>query len=65
MTTPITEITTMTLRAMRAKLDEAAAIARAAEGCAVDGQPERALMIAPMSSRWPSRQIGCCRGWRS
>jgi hypothetical protein len=46
MTTPITEVTTMTLRAMRTKLDEAAAIARAAQGCAVDGQPRRALMIA-------------------
>jgi hypothetical protein len=42
MTTPNTEITTITLRA---KLEEAAAFARAAEGCAVDGQPERALMI--------------------
>jgi hypothetical protein len=48
-TTPITEISaimTTTLRAMRAKLEEAAAIARAAEGLAVDGQPGRALMIA-------------------
>jgi hypothetical protein len=42
LTTPDAEITTITLatlRAMRAKLDEAVAIARAAEGCAVDGQP--------------------------
>jgi hypothetical protein len=46
MTTPTTEITTITLRAMRSKLDEAAAIARAAEGCAADGQPWRALTIA-------------------
>jgi hypothetical protein len=49
MTTPNTEIgaiTTTTLSTIRAKLDEAAAIARAAEGCAVDGQPRRALMIA-------------------
>jgi hypothetical protein len=41
MTTPNTEIgaiTTITLSTMRARLEEAAAIARAAEGCAVDGQ---------------------------
>lgn len=31
---------------MRAKLDEATAIARAAEGCAANGQPRRALTIA-------------------
>jgi hypothetical protein len=31
---------------MRTKLEEAAAIAWAAEGCAVDRQPGRALMIA-------------------
>jgi hypothetical protein len=49
MTTPTTEIdaiTLTTLRAMQAKLAEAAAIARAAEGCAADGQPARMLMIA-------------------
>jgi hypothetical protein len=49
MTTPITEISaimTITLRSMRAKLEEAAAIARAAEGLATDGQPGRGLMIA-------------------
>ena len=48
MTTPHNELgaTTTTLRTMRAKLEEAAAIARAAEGCAVDGQPGRALMMA-------------------
>ena len=46
MTTPTTEIATITLRAMRAKLEEAAAIARAAEGLAADGQPGRALMMA-------------------
>jgi hypothetical protein len=46
MTTPNTGIGAITLRTMRAKLDEAAAIARAAEGCAMDGQPERALTIA-------------------
>jgi hypothetical protein len=46
MTTPSTEITTITLRAMRAKLEEAAAIARAAEALATDGQPARALAIA-------------------
>jgi hypothetical protein len=48
-TTPITEINTVTLttlHAMRAKLEEAAAIARAAEGLAADDQPERALMFA-------------------
>jgi hypothetical protein len=48
-TTPITEISaimTTTLRTMRAKLEEAAAIARAAEGLAVDGQPGRGLMMA-------------------
>jgi hypothetical protein len=45
MTTPNTGIGAITLRTMRAKLDEAAAIARAAEGCAVDGQSGRALMI--------------------
>jgi len=44
--TEIGAITTTTLRIMRAKLDEAAAIARAAEGCAADGQPRRALGIA-------------------
>jgi hypothetical protein len=46
MTTPNTEISAIMLRAMRAKLEEVAAIARAAEGCAVDGQARRALMIA-------------------
>ncbi len=49
MTTPNTgigAITTITLRIMRSKLEEAAAIARAAEGCAVDGQARRALTIA-------------------
>jgi hypothetical protein len=40
MTTPNTEITTITLRAMRTKLEEAAAIARAAEALAADGQPK-------------------------
>jgi hypothetical protein len=44
--TEVGAITTTTLRIMRAKLDEAAAIARAAEGCAADGQPRRALGIA-------------------
>jgi hypothetical protein len=44
MTTPMTEITTITLRAMWAKLDEAAAVARAAEALAADGQPGRALV---------------------
>jgi hypothetical protein len=46
MTTLNTGIGAITLRTMRAKLEEAAAIARAAEGLAVDGQPGRALMIA-------------------
>jgi hypothetical protein len=46
MTTPTTEITTFTLRAMWSKLEEAAAVARAAEVCAADGQPGRALTIA-------------------
>jgi hypothetical protein len=46
MTTPTTEITTITLRAMRAKLEEAAAVARAAEALAADGQPRRAVMMA-------------------
>jgi hypothetical protein len=49
MTTQNTEIgaiTTTTLSTMRAKLEEAAAIARAAEGCAADGQAGRALTIA-------------------
>ena len=49
MTTPNTEmgaITTITLRTMRAKLDEAAAIARAAEGCVAEGQAGRGLTIA-------------------
>jgi hypothetical protein len=46
MTTPITGIGAITLRTMRAKLDEAAAMARAAEGCAADGQPRRALTNA-------------------
>jgi hypothetical protein len=46
MTTPNTEIVAIALRAMRAKLEEAAAIARAAEGLAADGQPGRALAIA-------------------
>jgi hypothetical protein len=45
MTTPPTEIGAITLRIMRAKLDEAAAVARAAEGCA-DGQPGRGLTMA-------------------
>jgi hypothetical protein len=49
MITPNTEIGAIaltTLRAMRAKLEEAAAVARAAEGLAVDGQAGRALTIA-------------------
>jgi hypothetical protein len=46
MTTPNTGIGAITLRTMRARLEEAAAIARTAEGLAVDGQPGRALMIA-------------------
>jgi hypothetical protein len=46
MTTQNTGIGAITLRTMRARLDEAAAIARAAEGCAMDGQPGRALIIA-------------------
>ena len=41
-----TEITTTVLRAMRLQLEEAAAIAKAAEACAVNGQPARALTIA-------------------
>jgi hypothetical protein len=44
-TTPNTAIGAITLRSMRAKLAEATAIARAAEGMAADGQPSRALMI--------------------
>jgi hypothetical protein len=40
MTTPITGIGAITLRTMRAKLDEAA------EGLAADGQPRRGLMMA-------------------
>jgi hypothetical protein len=49
MTTPNTEIGAIaltTLRAMRTKLEEAAAVARAAEDLATDGQPARGLMIA-------------------
>jgi hypothetical protein len=46
MTTPTTGIGAITLRAMRAKLEEAAAIVRAAEGLAADGQPGRGLMTA-------------------
>jgi hypothetical protein len=65
MTTPNTGITTITLRAMRAKLEEAAETARAAEGCAVDGQAARALMIALDVEPLASRRIGCCRGWPS
>lgn len=38
-------VTAITLRSMRARLDEAAAIARAAEACAADGQTARALTI--------------------
>ena len=41
-----TEITTTMLRTMRRQLEEAVAIARAAEACATDGQPERALTVA-------------------
>jgi hypothetical protein len=43
MTTQNTEIGTVTLSAMRSKLEEAAAVARAAEVLAADGQPGRAL----------------------
>jgi hypothetical protein len=49
MITPNTEIgaiTTTTLRALRRHVEEAAAIARAAEACVADGQPTRALTIA-------------------
>lgn len=42
----IGNITTAVLRAIRRQLEEAAAIARAAEGCAANGQPGRALTIA-------------------
>jgi hypothetical protein len=46
MTTPTTDSGAITLRAMRTKLEEAAAIARSAEGLATDGQPARGLMMA-------------------
>lgn len=49
MTTPKAEIgavTAMVLSLMRRQLEEAAAIARAAEACAQDGQPARGLTIA-------------------
>jgi hypothetical protein len=46
MTKPTTEITTITLHAMRAKLDEAATITRAAEALAADGQLGHALVMA-------------------
>jgi hypothetical protein len=46
MTTPDTEIGAITLRAMRAELEKAAAVARAAEGLAADGQPGRGLIMA-------------------
>jgi hypothetical protein len=46
MTTPNTEIGAIALHTMRAKLEEAAAVARAAEGLAADGRPGRGLMMA-------------------
>jgi hypothetical protein len=45
-TSEIGAVTLTTLRIMRAKLDKAAAVARAAEGCAADGQPGRAPTMA-------------------
>jgi hypothetical protein len=56
MTTPNIEIgaiTLTTLRIMRAKLDEAAAIARAAERCAADGQSNSPPRRGRVAS-WPS-----------
>jgi hypothetical protein len=65
MTTPNTGIGAITLRTMRAKLEEAAAIARAAEGLAADGQPGRALTMALDVEPLAAEAIGCCRGSRS
>lgn len=39
-------IVATTIRVMRRQLEEAATIARAAEFCATDGQPARALTVA-------------------
>jgi hypothetical protein len=63
MTTPSTEITTVTLRAMQSKLEEAAVVVRAAEALAADGQPGRAtitLDVEPLAIE----AISCCRGSR-
>jgi hypothetical protein len=65
MTTPTTEITTITLRAMRAKLEEAAAIARAAEALAPDGQPGRALTMALDVEPLAVEANGLLQAWRS
>jgi hypothetical protein len=46
MISPITGIGAITLRTMRIKLEEAAAITRAAEALVSDGQPGQALMMA-------------------
>jgi hypothetical protein len=60
--TEINTITLTTLRTMRARLDEAAAIARAAEGWRLTGSQVGRLRWHWMSSRWPWRPMSCCRG---
>ena len=40
------------LRSMRAKLNQAAAIARATQDCGVNGRPRRALELAVVNDPW-------------
>jgi hypothetical protein len=71
MTTQNTGIGAITLRTMRTELDEAAAIARAAEGMAADNVAEQAVLSldrrAYVLRRWPLRApgVGQMGSWRS
>jgi len=61
MTTLNTGIGAITLRTMRAKLDEAADIAPAAEALAADGQPDPALVMALDVEPLASELTSYCR----
>jgi hypothetical protein len=65
MISPITGIGAITLRAMRAKLEESAAIARAVEGLALDVEPlateaDQLLQAWRSNGRWG---LNCAAGF--
>ena len=65
MITSTNENTSTMLAAMRRQLEEAATIAKVAEACATDGQPDGRSPSRWTSSSSPWRQTSCCRAWRS